>query len=86
MSKKSLSIFVAAIALVGCQTPIDIRGANPQVAGSFKLLAYKEDRGHVAFGLIPAMIVQANADARRQDIYDSCVAAAGSREQPPEMP
>jgi hypothetical protein len=72
--------------LAACQTSIDTHGADAQTAGRCKLMAYKEDHGHLAFGLIPAMIVQHNADAQRQDVYDSCVAAAGMREQPAETP
>jgi hypothetical protein len=47
-------------------------------------MAHQEDRGSIAFGLIPMAIAASNANARRQDVYDSCVAAGGSRETPPE--
>ena len=49
-------------------------------------MAYKEDRGHFAWGLTAMLITQANADARRQEIYDACLEAGGTREQPAEMP
>jgi hypothetical protein len=80
------AVAVTLTALVGCAAPINTRTADSDLAGRCKLLAYNEDRGHVAFGLIPMIVAQSNADARRQDIYDSCIAAGGTREKPTEMP
>lgn len=76
-----------ALTLVGlsaCAAPIDTHGVSLQIAGRCKLMAHQEDRGNISFGLIPMAIAASNANARRQDVYDSCIAAAGSREAPPE--
>jgi hypothetical protein len=81
---KHLHIIGLALALSGCAAQIDTRGADAQLAGRCKLMAHQEDRGSVSFGLIPMAIAASNANARRQDVYDSCVAASGSRELPPE--
>jgi hypothetical protein len=75
-----------ALPLGAYATPINTRGADAQLAGRCKLMAYGEDRTHVAVGLIPMIVTQSNVDQRRQEIYDSCVAAGGGREQPAEMP
>jgi hypothetical protein len=75
-----------ALPLGACQTPLNTRGVDTQLAGRCKLMAYGEDRPHFAIGLLSTAIVQANVDARRQEIYDSCVAAEGGRERPAEMP
>jgi len=85
MANRFLAVSVFVVALSGCAAPVDTRGANEQLAGRCKLLAYKEDRGHIAFGLLSMAIVQANGNARRQEVYDSCVQAAGSRELTPEV-
>jgi hypothetical protein len=72
--------------LTACAAPINTSSApNSQIAGRCKLLAYKEDQSSYARGLISMAIVQANKDARRQEIYDACVAAGGSREVVPEI-
>ena len=86
MRKAMILALLIPLTLVGCAAPINTRAADPTIAGRCKLLSYREDRGHVSWGLIPMIINQANADARRQDMYDACVAAGGSREAPPEMP
>jgi hypothetical protein len=75
-----------ALLLGACQAPLNTRGVDTQLAGRCKLMAYGEDRTHVAVGLIPMIVTQSNVDQRRQEIYDSCVAAGGGREQPAEMP
>jgi hypothetical protein len=75
---------IVLLALTGCAAQIETRGAGEQLAGRCKLMAHQEDRGGVSFGLIPMAIAASNANARRQDVYDSCLAAAGSRELPPE--
>jgi hypothetical protein len=64
------------ISLSACAMPIDTHGVNPQIAGRCKLMAHQEERGSVAFGLIPMAIAASNANARRQDVYDSCVAVS----------
>jgi hypothetical protein len=84
MANRFLGVSLLVVALSGCAAPVDTHGASEQVAGRCKLLAYKEDR-HIAFGLLSMAIVQANANARRQEVYDSCVQAAGSRELTPEV-
>jgi hypothetical protein len=81
---KHFHILALALALAGCAAQIDTRGADSQTAGRCKLMAHQEDRGNISFGLIPMAIAASNANARRQDVYDSCVAASGSRELPPE--
>lgn len=81
---KHIQIAAAALLLASCASPIETHGVEAQLAGRCKLMAHQEDRGHVSFGLIPMAIAASNANARRQDVYDSCVAAAGSRELPPE--
>jgi hypothetical protein len=78
------AVVVTLTALAGCAAPINTRSADAETSGRCKLLAYKEDRGRVAFGLIPMIVTQSNVDARRQDIYDSCIAAGGTREKPTE--
>jgi hypothetical protein len=83
---KTFVIGLGLTAPIGCAAPINTRTADAETSGRCKLLAYNEDRGHVAFGLIPMIVAQSNADARRQDIYDSCIAAGGTREKPTEMP
>ena len=76
---------MALTALTGCQTPVDTRGVtDAQISGRCRLIAAQEDRGHISFGLIPMAISAYNANMRRQEIYDACVVAAGSRESPPE--
>lgn len=77
-------VAVGLLLLGSCASPIDTHDADAQLAGRCKLMAHQEDRGHISFGLIPMAIAASNANARRQDVYDSCVAAAGSREMPPE--
>jgi hypothetical protein len=81
---RKIELILGAIGLSACAAQIDTHGVNPQLAGRCKLMAHQEDRGHVSFGLIPMAIAAHNANERRQDVYDSCVAAAGSRELPPE--
>jgi hypothetical protein len=81
----ALCVAALVVALSGCVSPIDTHGMNPQIAGRCKLMAHQEDRGSISFGLIPMAIAASNANARRQDIYDSCVAAGGSRESPPTI-
>ena len=66
-----------ALPMGACQVPLNTRGVSTQLAGRCKLMAYGEDRPHFAIGLLSTAIVQANVDARRQEIYDSCVAAEG---------
>jgi hypothetical protein len=83
---KALLVLPVLAALAGCAAPVDTRAADPQLAGRCKLMAYREDRGHFAWGLSAMLITEANADARRQEIYDACLAAGGTREQPAEMP
>ncbi len=81
---KHILVATVALLLASCANPIDTHGVDTQLAGRCKLMAHQEDRGHISFGLIPMAIAASNANARRQDVYDSCVAAAGSRELPPE--
>ncbi len=81
---KHIQIGLVALLLASCASPIETHGIDAQLAGRCKLMAHQEDRGHISFGLIPMAIAASNANARRQDVYDSCVAAAGSRETPPE--
>ena len=75
-----------ALPLGACQALLNTRGVDTQLAGRCKLMAYGEDRSHFAVGLLSQAIVQSNVDQRRQDIYDSCVAAEGGRERPAEVP
>lgn len=80
----ALSLAAVAVTITGCAAPINTQGVESRTAARCTLMAHQEDRSHVAFGLIPAMIVQHNADQRRQEIFDACVAAGGSRELPSE--
>ena len=75
---------LALVALAGCAAQIDTHGVDAQTAGRCKLMAHQEDRASISVGLIPMAIAASNANARRQDVYDSCVAAGGSRELPSE--
>jgi hypothetical protein len=88
MPKAKIILLVVPVlaTLASCAAPVNTRAADPQLAARCKLMAYKEDRGHFAWGLTAMLITEANADARRQDIYDACLAAGGTREQPAEMP
>ena len=81
---KHFYILAHVIAIAGCAAQIDTHGADSQTAARCKLMAHQEDRGSVSFGLIPMAIAASNANSRRQDVYDSCIAAGGSRELPPE--
>jgi hypothetical protein len=83
-TKMKITGSIVLLALAGCAAQIETRGVDQQLAGRCKLMAHQEDRGTVSFGLIPMAIAASNANARRQDVYDSCVAAAGGREAPPE--
>jgi hypothetical protein len=81
---KTATGIAVLLSLGACAAQIDTHGADSQTAGRCKLMAHQEDRGSISFGLIPMAIAASNANARRQDVYDSCVAASGSRELPPE--
>ena len=89
---KTALFAILCVALAACASPLNTRGVSADLAGRCKLMAYKEDRGVLALGYLGASglaamaITQANGDARRQEIFDACVEAGGTREQPPEMP
>jgi hypothetical protein len=86
-------LLLTCIALAGCASPLNSRGVSTDLAGRCKLMAHSEDRGGMppfgylgTSGLIALSVAQSREDARRQEIYDACVAAGGTREQPAEMP
>jgi hypothetical protein len=81
---KCVLITVALLGLSGCAAPVDPRGADPQLAARCKLMAHSEDRTSISVGALAMAVNAYNADERRQGIYDSCVAAQGGREAPPE--
>jgi hypothetical protein len=80
MNRLLLTPVLAAVAavLVGCTAPINIHsGVDPQVAGRCELVAYSEDRAYFATGLPSLLIAAGNSNARRQAIFEACVAAGG---------
>ena len=81
---KLAALVSGALLLAGCQVPVDTHGVASRQAGRCELMANQEDRGHIAFGLVPMLIAAHDANQRRQDVYDACMEAGGDRESPAE--
>ena len=84
---------LACLSLAACAAPsLDTHWVRSDLAGRCKLMAYKEDSGNNFIlgyvglsGLAANAIADANTAAKRQAIFDACVQAVGTREQPPEV-